>query len=56
MKFSQTARPADGTIIGPYSRWSPKKPGSRRKVVLYSGGILTSVAFVHCVLPMLLAA
>ena len=56
MQLPREMYSAPETNIGPYSKWpSPKRP-LRRKVVIYSGGVLSAAVFAHCVLPMIIAA
>ena len=55
MQLTQEIDPAADTIIGPYSHWPRPKRKPRRKVVLYSGGVLSAAIFAHCVLPMIVA-
>lgn len=56
MTLMQDTTPAKSAIIGPFSRWPRAKRTKRRKVIIYSGGIVSAAVFVHCVLPMLIAA
>ena len=56
MKLTREIHPDPETVFGPYSLWPRPKRNPRRKVVIYSGGVLSAAIFAHCVLPMIVAA
>ncbi|MEO1239949.1 MAG: hypothetical protein AAFW64_09955 [Pseudomonadota bacterium] len=56
MQLPRENYPAPETIIGPFSQWPRPKRTPRRKVVIYSGGVLSAAVFAHCVLPMIISA
>lgn len=56
MKLPREIFPAPATAMRPESVPQQTKQRSRRKLFAYAGGVTAAAVFVHCVLPMILAA
>lgn len=55
MTYINNTRPADSSIIGPFSHW-PRRPMPRRRMAFIAGGAASVGVFLHCIAPMLIIA